>query len=186
MVEELESNKKRKKNDPPVDRNTLVIRLPDEIVYKLYKRKLKENIYRNRGYILDGFPRSHADAQGIFFDIDETKPEDALDRLVPNKEIMPNNLIKLEQVNDEFLKARVKSMPEALLLNSHYNEEGMNRRLAVYKNLNESPKGDPSVTEFFTAHSVELLDLDAKLTDAELVERIKIFLDRVNFFFFNI
>lgn len=154
--------------------------MPDDLLYKLYKRKLKENLYRNRGYILDGYPRSHADAQGIFFDLDETKPEDALDRLALNKEILPNNIIKLDQVNDEFLKARVKNMPEANSLNSHYNEEGMNRRLAAYKNCNESPKGDPSVTEFFTGNKVELLDLDAKLADAELVERIKIFLERVN------
>jgi adenylate kinase family enzyme len=179
MVEELETSKKRKKNDPPIDRNTLVVRIPDDMLYKLYKRKLKENIYRNRGYILDGYPRSNADAQGIFYNLDETKPEDSLDRLVINKEIMPNNLIKFDQVNDEFLKARVKNMSEALLLNSHYNEEGMNRRLLAYKNWNESPKGDPNVTEFFSGNNVELLDLDAKLTDAELLERIKIFLDRV-------
>lgn len=102
-----------------------------------------------------------------------------MDRLVLNKEIMPNNLIKLDQVNDEFLKARVKNMPEALLLNSHYNEEGMNRRLAAYKQWNESPKGDPSMAEFFTGNAVEMLDLDAKLGDEEVVERIKIFLDRV-------
>ena len=97
---------------------------------------------------------------------------------------MPNNLIKFDQVNDEFLKARVKNMQEALLLNSHYNEEGMNRRLLAYKNWNESPKGDPSVTEFFSGNKVELLDLDAKLPDAEMLERIKIFLDRVNLIFF--
>lgn len=180
LVEELETSKKRKKNDPPIDRNTLTVRIPDDLLYKLYKRKLKENLYRNRGYILDGYPRSYPDAQGIFFDLDETKPEDALDRLVLNKEIMPNNLIKLDQTNDDFLKARVKNMPEALLVNSHYNEEGMNRRLAAYKNWNESPKGDPSVTEFFTGNKVDLLDLDAKLAESELIERIKIFLDRVN------
>jgi len=190
MVEEAENNKKRKKNDPPIDRNTLLVRIPDELIYKLYKRKLKENIYRNRGYILDGYPRCHADAQGIFFDIDESKPEDALDRLVLNKDIMPNNIIKFDQVTDDYLKNRVKNMPETQLLNSHYNEEGMNRRLGLYRTMNESPKGDPSVSEFFTSNNVELLDLDAKNSEPELIERIKIFLERVKrlniFIFFSI
>lgn len=179
MVEELENNKKRKKNDPPIDRNSLNVRIPDEFIYKLYKRKLKENIYRNRGYILDGYPRSFADAQGIFFDIDESKAEDDLERFILNKDLLPNNVILLDSVTDEFLKNRVKSMPEATHINSHYNEDGMNRRILAYKNNNESIKGDASVSDFFTSKNIDLLRIDAKLGENELNERIKIFLERV-------
>ncbi len=182
MVEEAENNKKRKKNDPPIDRNSLTVRIPDDLIYKLYKRKLKENIYRNRGYILDGYPRCYADAQGIFFDIDESKPEDALDRLILNKEMIPNNIIKLDQFSDEFLKNRVKNMPETQTFNSHYNEEGMNRRLTLYRNLNESAKGDPSVCEFFTNNNVEMIEIDSKNHEPEFLEKIKIFLERVKLF----
>jgi adenylate kinase family enzyme len=35
-------------------------------LYRLLKKKLLENAYRNRGYILDGFPRTHKDAKNCF------------------------------------------------------------------------------------------------------------------------
>jgi len=48
--------------DPPeVDRNSLTVRMPDEFLYKLLQMRLSENDCRNRGYILDGFPRKYKD-----------------------------------------------------------------------------------------------------------------------------
>lgn len=53
--------------DPPeVDRDTLKVRVPDDILYKILKLRLNENDCRNRGYILDGFPRTFKDCQNIF------------------------------------------------------------------------------------------------------------------------
>jgi adenylate kinase family enzyme len=46
---------------PEIDRDGLKIRIPDDIVYNLLKIRLNENDCRNRGYILDGFPRSYKD-----------------------------------------------------------------------------------------------------------------------------
>jgi adenylate kinase len=184
MQEEAENNKKRKKTDPPIDRNNFIVRIPDEQIYKIFKRYLNENIYRNRGYILDGYPRTFEDAKGAWYDIDENKPEDALDRLVLNKEILPNNIIKISQLSDDFLKNRIKNMPDYTSnskeanSNSHNNEEGLSRRLLAYKNANESLKGDPSVTEFFTEKKIELLSIDGKLNEKDILERIKIFLER--------
>ena len=178
MLEEAENNKKRKKNDPPIDRNTFIVRIPDEQIYKLFKRKLKENIYRNRGYILDGYPRTYEDGKGVWFDIDENKPEDALDRLVLNSEILPNNILNITDLSDDFLKNRVKNMPESSMSNSHNNEEGLTRRLLAYRNSNESQKGDPSVTEFFTEKKIDFLDIDGKLNEDEILDRIKVFLER--------
>lgn len=51
---------------PEIDRSTLPIRVPDDILYRLLKKKLLENAFRNRGYVLDGFPRTHKDAKYCF------------------------------------------------------------------------------------------------------------------------
>lgn len=66
MVEEIEA----KRGDPPagmdewpeINLATLPIRVPDEIIYKLLRMELIKNACRNRGYILDGYPRTYKDA----------------------------------------------------------------------------------------------------------------------------
>jgi adenylate kinase len=49
-----------------VNADNLKPRIPDEILYKLYKLRLSYNDCQNRGYILEGFPRSFKDAQQVF------------------------------------------------------------------------------------------------------------------------
>ena len=180
FIEENEASKKKRKTDPPLDRNTIQVRLPEDLIHKLFKKKLSENQFRNKGYIIDGYPKYYSDAHEIFYDIDKTKPDDHPDRLVLNKELLPNNIIKIVNVPDDFLKNRVKNIPELHLNGStRYNDETMNRRLNVYKTLNESSKGDPSVTEFFSERKIKVLDVDGKISDKDAVENIKIFLERV-------
>ena len=71
---------------PEIDKDSLDIRVPDDIVYKLISNRLRENDCRNRGYILDGYPRSYEDCQNIFLKrpikydedgnvVDEEEPE---------------------------------------------------------------------------------------------------------------
>lgn len=70
MVEEIEA----KRGDPPegmdewpeIDQASLPIRVPDDIIYKLLRQELVKNACRNRGYILDGYPRTYEDAQWCF------------------------------------------------------------------------------------------------------------------------
>lgn len=69
MAEEIEA----KRGDPPegeewpeINLATLPIRVPDDIIYKLLRLELIKNSCRNRGYILDGFPRTYKDAQYCF------------------------------------------------------------------------------------------------------------------------
>ena len=52
---------------PPIDAEYLLehgldIRIPEDLLYRMLRTRLCENDCRNRGYILDGFPRSHNDA----------------------------------------------------------------------------------------------------------------------------
>lgn len=65
MAEEYEAKKKDDDEDfdpESVDRESLKIRIPNEILYKLLQIHLNRNACRNRGYILDGFPRTFKDA----------------------------------------------------------------------------------------------------------------------------
>ena len=51
---------------PEIEIDNSEIRVPDELLFRVLKLKLAENSCRNRGYILDGFPRTYKDAQNIF------------------------------------------------------------------------------------------------------------------------
>jgi adenylate kinase len=105
IKEELEAEAEAKKKNSEVDTTP---RLPNELLHKILKRMLKENICRNRGYILDGYPRSHQDCDGVFMDIDETKEESDPDRLKLLTEIIPNRIIKLDNYTNDFLFSRAK------------------------------------------------------------------------------
>lgn len=65
IVEEFESREDRKE-DETLNRDEIFVKLPDKFLYPLIKMKLSENACRNRGYILDGYPRSYTDAQYVF------------------------------------------------------------------------------------------------------------------------
>lgn len=59
-------DKSKKKKDPDLDRNTIKVRLPDEILYKLVRLQMNSAACRNKGFILDGYPRNSKDAKHIF------------------------------------------------------------------------------------------------------------------------
>ena len=65
-VEKLEKN--RKKKDPEVDKSTIKVRLPDEMLHKLVKERIGGPACMNKGFILDGYPRNSADAKAIFLE----------------------------------------------------------------------------------------------------------------------
>jgi adenylate kinase len=51
-------DKTKKKKDPELDRNTIKVRLPDDIIYRLIKLQMSTAACRNKGFILDGYPRT--------------------------------------------------------------------------------------------------------------------------------
>jgi adenylate kinase len=80
MVAKIEENRPETDEEPEeVDRDSLVVRLPDDILFKLLQERLNENACRNRGYVLDGFPRSYNNAQFIFLKWEITQDEDGND-----------------------------------------------------------------------------------------------------------
>ena len=151
--------------DPEIKRED--IRVPNDLLYRVLKLKLAENDCRNRGYILDGFPRIYKDAQNIFlykpikYDENGEPIEDEDDEpdgdedaeptfkgFEKDASIFPSSCIVLEG-DDEDLIERVKNQEEARLEGTHYNLESMQRRLEQYRLANNSEVAEPSVQDFF-------------------------------------
>ena len=135
--------------------------------------RLQENDCRNRGYILDGYPRYHYDCQNVFLkavtqpdpdDPDnaearkEYEPEEADEEnpvkvfpeewFKPNEAMFPSSVILLQQ-DDSFLVDRVKNLDEEVVAGTHYNLADMKRRLKKYRNVNESKVAEKNVLDFF-------------------------------------
>jgi adenylate kinase len=143
-----------------------VIRLEEKWLYPLMKAKLNENACRNRGYILDGYPRTFKDAQKVFlikkpkepkYDEDgnlieedeeeeepdseeqegdeevpvEEKKEKNYDNYMPDPAITPSSFVRFD-ATDEFLKQRVKDLPEEKVHGTHWNDADLDRRIKAY------------------------------------------------------
>ena len=66
MIEEMQADKKKK--GPPIDRADLKPRLPEDQIGRLIRWKLAQNACRNRGFLLDGYPRSYEDARSLWLE----------------------------------------------------------------------------------------------------------------------
>lgn len=66
MVEAIEAARGDVAEPEEIDREKLIVRLPDDLMFEYLRKRLTENDCRNRGYILDGFPRTYRQAREIF------------------------------------------------------------------------------------------------------------------------
>ena len=137
-VKEAEENymkrPNKKKTDLPLDTSQMS-KLPDEIVIKILRKKLAMNICRNRGYILDGYPKGYKNAFNLFNeDTDEAKTPDDPTKYKILEEIMPNIIIRIDNCDDAFIKERMKKLKD---VNGDPNviQRRLDRRLKTYKEL---------------------------------------------------
>jgi adenylate kinase len=147
-VAEYEKTRNKKK-DPELDRSAVKVRLPDEMLHKIVRMQMNTAACKNKGFILDGYPRTQADAKAIFFEkqeegsdggSQEAQPDDPFPGLTINTEVLPQYVI-LFQGDDAALKQRVKEMAPEKTLNTHYNEAQMDRRLKIYRDSNVHDSG---------------------------------------------
>lgn len=152
-VAEYEKTRNKKK-DPELDRATIKVSLPDEILYKIVRLQMNSAACKNKGFILDGYPRTMQDAKNIFL---EKLPEEhheateGTDDPFPGysiiQDILPQFMIILN-AEDGSLKQRVKDLPVDKTANTHYTEAHMDRRLKIYRESCTAESGN-SVQEFF-------------------------------------
>ena len=64
-VEELEALAKKKKGTE-VKPDLIIPRLTNETMWEVYHYKLSQRIYQNKGYLLDGYPKTYQDACQLF------------------------------------------------------------------------------------------------------------------------
>ena len=167
----------RKKTDLPLDLSQ-ISKLPDEIVIKILRRKLMQNICRNRGYVLDGYPRSYKNAFALFNeDTDESKPPEDPTKYKVLTEILPNSIIRIDNCSDEFLRERMKKL-EDINKDPTIIQRRLDRRLQTYKELNESKKGEPNLTNFFNENNIDILGVNGTINEGEILEQCKVFVER--------
>ena len=194
-IEEERAEKDYGDEEPPeIDRDGLPIRVPDDIIYKLMILRLNENDCRNRGYILDGYPRSFEDCQHIFLkrekkfdeegnEVEEDEPEleegqkKSFKGYIKEDSIFPSSSIVFNQ-EDKFLMDRVKNLSEEQIAGTHYNAADMKRRLKAYRNVNESQVAEPSVQAFFKDNSVQQFERDAASDKETVFNSLKIYIER--------
>ena len=184
---------------PDIDSNALDIVVPDQFLWKELIKVLRHNDCRNRGYVLDGFPRIYKGAQNIFLKwkqqydeegepMEEPVPEEGEEKnfkdYIPDETITPQNCIVLKG-NDEDLIERVRGLSEEEISGTHYNSKDMQRRLKAYREANNSEVAEPSVQDFFknvckiSLHSVDAIGMS---TENALCSK-KIYTERVSFTF---
>jgi len=184
-----------KKNKKIVVNPDLIIpRFTPEMMWKVYIYKLSQRMYQNKGFILDGFPKTYEDANHIFLEIiekksiegEENKEETEIDyeSLKPNSN-MPQKVVIFEGT-DEQLNSRLEKMPEEKKKDSHYNTEGMTRRLKEYKDRNDENNGIIPLAKFFEKRNIEVLTIKAEINEEITKKTILDCIEKVIFLFLTV
>lgn len=201
IMEEYDKAKK-KGPEPSMD-----VRLEDKHIYELAKIKLKENSCRNRGFILDGFPKTYIDCYHTFYykkveydehgnvvteekpkqtegegeqeppaeDDQAEKPIDWENDYEIDEAILPKLFIQLSG-DTEFIKNRVKELPEEKTTGTHWNDADIDRRTATYNQHNKREEGEEDkkiIEDFFKQHNIPIITQDCQEEGEKVVENLK-------------
>ena len=79
---------------------------------------------------------------------------------------------------NDFLKQRVKELPQEVVEGTHWNDADMDRRLKEYRELNSSEVGDPALIDFFKKYEIGTFEKKADEEEEQVMEAFKIFIER--------
>ena len=153
-------------------------RVPDDLLAEVFRWKLHMNHCRNRGFILDGYPRNYQEAENLFKKEKKSESEVPAEEEEPkpkeweqDPEIVPQSVIVF-RASHNFLMRRIEN------LQSHheFNQERMERRMRVYTQDNiMAPK---SVFDYFTELNIEVFECECTDEEIEIMEGLKIYIER--------
>lgn len=160
-------------------------RLPAPLLCEMMKLKLRSAACANKGFILDGFPRTLEEAKGLFGDQPLTaegdeQPEEAKEE---NKEEGEDGASGIKKpsydpttkvdfiitldVPEEAAIARLKALPESSVLADHNDEKGYRRRLNRYQIIND-PENEPPMAPLTFTSDVEVLEVPHSIASKDV------------------
>ena len=181
-------------------------RYPIDLLWEMVRYRLLQNDCQQRGFVLDGFPRTYEDAKELFYftlkkkeqpkkadgegdaepqnDPEEEDPDKYKPKFMKN--IYPESVIMFDAL-DESLKEKAKKLPKEVMKDSHYYENHMDRRIAAWRDKNaaedyrhglEAGKPKLTIARFFQEKETEVLEIDCRIENFELFEWMRIYIER--------
>jgi adenylate kinase len=111
LFDEAKKKKKAKKGDPVEEFNPdkCIPKLSDNFLVRIYKWRLSQPDCQNKGYVLDGWPKTYEQANLLF------APEGKVESFIPN------SCFLIESTEEE-IKDRLKKLPAEETQGTHWNE----------------------------------------------------------------
>lgn len=138
--------------------------LPLKILAQIIRRKLLSPPCRNKGFVLDGFPRTAQEASALFeVKNDDEEPEPEEEEGAPEKpleldpNIMVQYIVSIDSTRGQ-AQARALEIPQENIVEGHNDEESFNRRWQMFEYImDEKPEGPSDPLPFFkTTETLEL------------------------------
>ncbi|CAD8079439.1 unnamed protein product [Paramecium primaurelia] len=167
---DIQREKRKQLKQPyiPFDDSKIEARLTDEQLITIYKWRLMQNDCQNRGFILDNYPKTYAQAKQLFYNIEGEGEEQ---KVTLNKLILPEHFIVLGG-SDEQIIDRIK------FSKTHkYDEEVLLKRLKNYKILN-TKKGYTILIDFYKELKVDICEISVFNKQTNIQDTCRSFIER--------
>jgi len=149
------------------------VRLPIDIITRIVKEKLMSSVCRNKGYIMDGFPKNLEQATDLFKIEPGEGDEAAAAAAAPAEEgipvsvmvdgnIFPSFVISLE-CTEEVGRERLKDLPEESIVPEHNDEDGFDRRWLRYEHYS-NPEAEIPMNPLIFFKRLEILEIPLEAT----------------------
>ncbi|XP_067273421.1 adenylate kinase 7a [Pseudorasbora parva] len=144
--------------------------LDEEHVRNIIREKLNSMPCRNQGFVLDGYPKTYTEAKELFHDANMEVQDTRSTILKYSKVLIPEFVFSLD-ATDEFLKERVRSLPQNVAEEMHYTQDEFTESLAKFR---ETLAKDESVLDYFDELEIhpEYIDCENVATLEKIIETV--------------